>query len=420
MPKQILLVDDSVTIHRVVQITFAHEDFAITAVKTGDEGIARARDLKPDLVLADAGMSGKSGYDVVAAVKGDPATAAVPCLILTGNFSPYDEAKGQKAGADGFVVKPFETQALIDKVNDLVKKGAGARPVAAAAAASPPVPAVTAAPKPPVPVAVPIPAPPKPPAPPSVIEPLSKPLSVVAQETAAKPPAPAPVPIPQPAARPPVPGAERRTMMGFPAVTPPADLVPPKPVTPPPPMAPPPPAPAVMRNDGGSLGAAAAEAQAMMPAEVPQMPRPSMIPHTPTPQPKAAPAPAPAAAAKAPQPRATLMGIPAVNPASLGVMPPGAVALPPSPPKPAAWAPPAAEAPRPAPVAPAPIPPPPAAPSSAVAQAVNEIAARGPEYAALAHLSREVLEKIAWEVVPDLAEVIIREQLDRLVKERQG
>jgi len=58
MPKQLLLIDDSVTIHRVVAITFAREDYAITSVKSADEGIARARDLKPDVVLADAGLLG--------------------------------------------------------------------------------------------------------------------------------------------------------------------------------------------------------------------------------------------------------------------------------------------------------------------------------------------------------------------------
>src|SRR5262245_52366663 len=147
MPKQILLVDDSVTIHRVVEITFAHEDFTITCVKSGEEGISRARELKPDLVLADAGMSPKSGYEVYAALRADPQLAQTPCLILTGNFSPYDDAKGSSAGADGFVVKPFETQALIDKAKEAIAKrgtrGAPAKPTAPTpplATASPVVP----------------------------------------------------------------------------------------------------------------------------------------------------------------------------------------------------------------------------------------------------------------------------------------
>src|SRR5262245_53380920 len=128
MPKQILLVDDSVTIQRVVELTFAHEpDFKITAAKNADDGLAKARDLKPDIVLADAGMQGKTGYDLCASLRSDGGLASTAVLILTGNFAPYDEARGQKAGADGYVVKPFETQALIDKVNDAINRKGGAR-----------------------------------------------------------------------------------------------------------------------------------------------------------------------------------------------------------------------------------------------------------------------------------------------------
>src|SRR5437764_5223006 len=106
MPKQILLVDDSVTIQRVVELTFAHEtEYKVIAAKIADEGLQKARDLRPDIVLADASMSGqnlKTGYDLCAALRADGALASVPVLILTGNFAPYDEARGTKAGADGY------------------------------------------------------------------------------------------------------------------------------------------------------------------------------------------------------------------------------------------------------------------------------------------------------------------------------
>ena len=99
MPKQILLVDDSVTIQRVVELTFAHEaDYKVTAAKSADEGLAKARDLKPDIVLADAGMMGKTGYDLCASLRSDGALASVPVLILTGNFAPYDEAQRHQGG----------------------------------------------------------------------------------------------------------------------------------------------------------------------------------------------------------------------------------------------------------------------------------------------------------------------------------
>src|SRR5947209_13248402 len=138
MPKQILLVDDSVTIQRVVELTFAHEaDYKVTAAKSADEGLQKARELKPDIVLADAGMAGKSGYDLCSALRADGSLASVPVLILTGNFSPYDEARGTKSGADGYVVKPFETQALIDKVGDAINKKGASRP--AATASAPPI-----------------------------------------------------------------------------------------------------------------------------------------------------------------------------------------------------------------------------------------------------------------------------------------
>ena len=70
-------------------------------------------------------MMGKTGYDLCASLRAEGALASGRCLILTGNFSPYDEARGTKAGADGYVVKPFETQALIDKVADAIATRGG-------------------------------------------------------------------------------------------------------------------------------------------------------------------------------------------------------------------------------------------------------------------------------------------------------
>src|SRR4051812_8293821 len=100
MPRQLLLADDSATIARMVQITFAHEDYAITAVRSGDEAMARARAAKPDVVLLDAGLPGKTGYDVAAELRA-AGLRDVPILLLTNNFTPYDEARGQRGGVDG-------------------------------------------------------------------------------------------------------------------------------------------------------------------------------------------------------------------------------------------------------------------------------------------------------------------------------
>src|SRR5258706_15723785 len=64
MPKTLLLADDSVTIQKVVGITFANEDVELVTVDNGDDALVRARQVKPDLVLADIGMPGLTGYDM--------------------------------------------------------------------------------------------------------------------------------------------------------------------------------------------------------------------------------------------------------------------------------------------------------------------------------------------------------------------
>jgi CheY-like chemotaxis protein len=127
MPKTLLLADDSVTIQKVVGISFANEDVRIVTVDNGDDAVVRARELKPDIVLADVVMPGKSGYDVCAALKGDPELRSIPVLLLTGTFETFDEDRATRAGADGHITKPFEAQALVELVNARLAGAAAAR-----------------------------------------------------------------------------------------------------------------------------------------------------------------------------------------------------------------------------------------------------------------------------------------------------
>src|SRR5512138_3222278 len=120
MPKNLLLADDSITIQKVVGITFANEDFTVTAVGNGEDAIARARELRPDVILADVVMPRKNGYEVCEAVKADPSLKHIPVLLLAGTFEAFDEARARGARADGHIAKPFESQALINKVKELV------------------------------------------------------------------------------------------------------------------------------------------------------------------------------------------------------------------------------------------------------------------------------------------------------------
>ena len=124
MPKNLLLADDSITIQKVVGITFAGEDFKITAVDNGEDAIARARELRPDVILADVVMPRKNGYEVCETVKGDPALRHIPVLLLAGTFEAFDESRARAARADGHIAKPFESQALITRVKELLASAA--------------------------------------------------------------------------------------------------------------------------------------------------------------------------------------------------------------------------------------------------------------------------------------------------------
>ncbi len=135
MHPKLLLADDSVTIQRVIELTFADEDVQVVAVGDGQQAIDRVKSDRPDIVLADVGMPERDGYEVAAFIKGDPALAHIPVLLLTGAFEPIDEARARAVGCDGVLVKPFEPQMVISRVRDLL---AGKRDPAVSRGAMPP------------------------------------------------------------------------------------------------------------------------------------------------------------------------------------------------------------------------------------------------------------------------------------------
>ena len=129
MSKTLLLADDSVVIQKLVGLSFANEDVEIHSTDNGDDAVTKAREIRPDLVLADVVMPGKSGYEVCEAIKQDPALAHIPVLLLTGTFEAFDEARAQAVGATGHITKPFEAQALVERVKTVIKNSVKPAPV---------------------------------------------------------------------------------------------------------------------------------------------------------------------------------------------------------------------------------------------------------------------------------------------------
>jgi CheY-like chemotaxis protein len=161
MPHRILLADDSLTIQKVIELTFSGTDFELKAVGNGDQALALLDSFSPDIVLADCVMPGRSGYELCEEVKRRPGGRFVPVVLLTGTFEPFDKPRAEHAGADSIVTKPFDSQGLASLVRNLVTKAAEER------AAAPPEP-------PPAPEPLP-PPPPSPPQPPPIEESIEPP-----------------------------------------------------------------------------------------------------------------------------------------------------------------------------------------------------------------------------------------------------
>jgi len=311
---KLLAVDDSKTLRKVLEITFAGEDFQTELAGSPDEALQKLRVNRPAIVLLDTFLAGASGYDLCQQIKGEaPATRVI---LLSSKHRPYDQTRGAQVGADDYIDKPFDTQKLIEKVRALL---VGERPQA------PPPQAAPAQPHPPQ-------APPPQAPPPQVSVPQAPPPQVGQPGLA-----------PRQAPRPTV------------------SAVPQRPASPP------------------------VSASPAVPASRPA---------SPSPQVGARPmAPAPTFGAGARQPA------PVAPPASAPAAPPAAPAA----------APQAASAPRVAAAV--------AAAGADLTGQLQELGLDANQVQGVLALSREVVERVVWKVVPVLAETLIKEEIARLTAE---
>ena len=318
MPKTLLAVDDSATMRKVLEITFGGEDFRVVTADGATTALSRLGE-EPVAAVIDTSLGSDDGYALAKEMRARDGRLAL--VIMASRYAPYDANRGRDAGVDDYIDKPFDTQALIEKVKKAL-------------------------------------------------------LTRETREAAKPPPAPVPAPAASTFAASHVPRAP-----GAPA------------------------APA------GLPGAAAPPNKAAWPNQrthtlsfeggLPIVPPPAARP-APAPTPAAGHAPAPAPAA----PAAPAQHVPAT-------------ALPRQP---------AAAAPVAAPPAPAPAAhaaPPVHAPIAAIAAAANgqlagklgDLGLTSVQADAVLALSREVIERVVWEVVPQLAEALIKEEIARLTRD---
>jgi CheY-like chemotaxis protein len=122
---KLLLADDSITIQKVVNLTFADEGIEVISVGDGNSAMEKFEEFMPDLVMADINMPGLSGYEICERIKGNEETRRIPVILLVGSFEPFDEREAQRVGANDYLTKPFQSiRQLVSKVSDLLNSSA--------------------------------------------------------------------------------------------------------------------------------------------------------------------------------------------------------------------------------------------------------------------------------------------------------
>ncbi len=120
MRKKLLLADDSITIQKVVELTFPPDEFEVVTAGNGRIAVDKAGTFMPDMVLCDVIMPQLDGYQVCQALRAIPGLETVPILLLNGAFEPYDAEKARAVGALGNVSKPFDPPALVARVKEIL------------------------------------------------------------------------------------------------------------------------------------------------------------------------------------------------------------------------------------------------------------------------------------------------------------
>ena len=122
MPERILVVDDDRDICRSIEVILRLEGYDVRVAYTGEEAIAEATRVQPDLVLVDMMMPGMDGNEVTKRLRHDPRTATASIIMLTARSLPADKVLGLTAGCDDYIVKPYEPTELVARVQSALRR----------------------------------------------------------------------------------------------------------------------------------------------------------------------------------------------------------------------------------------------------------------------------------------------------------
>lgn len=129
MAFKILVVDDSITIQKIVAMAFENEDAVVEGVCNGSEALVKLKEYRPDIILADVDMSGINGFDLSKKIKNSKEFSSVSVLLLTSDFGDFNEDHIRESLADDQITKPFKSEDIVSKVIELLKRQGSSAPV---------------------------------------------------------------------------------------------------------------------------------------------------------------------------------------------------------------------------------------------------------------------------------------------------
>jgi len=114
--QRILIVEDNLDNLHIYTAILEFRGYQVLTAKDGPEGLRRVREDKPDLVLMDVSIPGIDGWTVTRSLKGDPATAGIPIIMLTAHALASDRQKAYESGANGYISKPADPGSVVSIV----------------------------------------------------------------------------------------------------------------------------------------------------------------------------------------------------------------------------------------------------------------------------------------------------------------
>jgi CheY-like chemotaxis protein len=123
-PAQILIADDELVVRALLTATLSHQGYELFAARNGAQALALAHELRPEIVLLDVEMPGLDGLEVCRQLKADPTGAPPTVILITGLEAAEHRTRGEEAGADAYLTKPFSPLTILQLLDQVTAPSA--------------------------------------------------------------------------------------------------------------------------------------------------------------------------------------------------------------------------------------------------------------------------------------------------------